>query len=270
MHAKRSPLAQLQRDMLTAILTTTPSTSTQSPDPTAVVAEINGGTLSPSKRLHLYQHNVTSTLCNTLTSLYPVVCNIVGLAFFTEMARRYIDVKPSHSGDLHDYGATFADFISRYQPAEELPYLSDVAKLEWHWHVAFHAADVVPFDLARLQPLSDSQLDTLKFQCAPSMALIASPYPLLEIWLFNQPDDAAGTDIGTGDKQINWDIDEAYVVISRHGTQVEMRTLAAPATIFCAHYVLGQASQMPQIQRTRMMINLIYSKRLATLFCGNG
>jgi Putative DNA-binding domain len=225
MPTKSASLAVLQREMLSAILAQQPMGAQH---PHTLLAEINGGKLTPEKRLDIYQRNVTSTLSNTLVALYPVVNNIVGTAFFNEMAAQYMAVTPSRSGDLHDYGRTFADFVSTYQPANELPYLGDVAKLEWRWHLAFHAADAAQLDITRLQATPTELFGTLKFKCAPAVSLITSAYPLLQIWLFNQPDYAANAD----NWQIDWEIDEAYFVISRQSNTVEIRALSQAAYVF--------------------------------------
>ena len=52
-------------------------------------------------------------------------------AFFGEAARQYIVGHPSLSGDLNDYGGEFAQFLAAYPHAADLPYLPDVARLEW-------------------------------------------------------------------------------------------------------------------------------------------
>ncbi len=218
-------LAAIQREMLSAILAQQPLDAQH---PHYLHEEINAGELTAEKRLAIYQHNMRSTLTNTLAALYPVVSNIVGTAFFNEMAAQYIVSTPSQSGNLHDYGRTFAEFISAYTPASELPYLGDVAKLEWRWHVAFHAADAAPLDITRLQAIPAELFGALKFKCAPAASLITSIYPLLQIWLFNQPDYDAKAD----NWQIDWDIDEAYFVVSRQSNAVEIRNLSHAAYTF--------------------------------------
>ena len=40
---------------------------------------------------------------------------------------------------LAEYGAGFPDFVADYEPARGLPYLADVARLDWALNVAFHS-----------------------------------------------------------------------------------------------------------------------------------
>jgi len=40
---------------------------------------------------------------------------------------------------LAEYGDGFADFLAGFAPAQSLPYLADVARLEWAINAAYHA-----------------------------------------------------------------------------------------------------------------------------------
>lgn len=50
-------------------------------------------------------------------------------------AREYALRYPSRSGDLHDFGETFGEFLRLWEPTAHLVYLHDVAKLEWAMHL---------------------------------------------------------------------------------------------------------------------------------------
>ena len=229
MQTSAPSLAALQREMLSAILAFEPMVA-QHP----LHAEINAGKLTPLKRLNIYQHNTKTTLTNALASLYPVVSNIVGAPFFLALAAQYIAATPSRSGDLHDYGANFADFFSGYAPLDELPYLADVAKLEWRWHVAFHAANAAAFDVTRLQKIPAEAVGALQFRLSPTVSLITSAYPLLQIWSFNMPNAEPDYIAASSDSSIDWEIDEAYFVVSRSDNTVEIRELPHAAYTFLA------------------------------------
>lgn len=229
MQTNAPSLAALQREMLSAILAFKPMPSQHS-----LHTEINAGSLTPVRRLGIYQHNAKTTLTSGLASLYPVVLNIVGAPFFLALAAEYIAATPSRSGDLHDYGASFADFILGYSPLDELPYLADVAKLEWRWHVAFHAADATAFDVTRLQEIPAEDVGALQFRLAPAVSLITSAYPLLQIWSFNMTNAQSDDDAASSDSLIDWEIEEAYFVISRSDNTVEIRALSHAAYTFLA------------------------------------
>ena len=57
------------------------------------------------------------------------------------MARAYIAAeKPRYALIIH-YGESFPDFIEAFEPARELAYLPDVARLESAWVESYHAAE---------------------------------------------------------------------------------------------------------------------------------
>src|SRR2546423_667622 len=85
------------------------------------------GEREPVPPWDVYRRNVLANLRGALAATYPVVARLVGSAFFDEAARRYALACPSASGDLNDYGASFADFLERYEQARSLAYLPDVA-----------------------------------------------------------------------------------------------------------------------------------------------
>src|SRR5206468_8305669 len=98
---------------------------------------------------------------------------------------------PSRSGDLNIYGDNFGEFLSSYAPASELPYLEDVALLEWAIDEAQRASDapcVPEAVLAALATITPERLPSLRLALHPSCRLLASPYPILRIWRTNQPD----------------------------------------------------------------------------------
>ena len=62
------------------------------------------------------------------------------------MARAFVAATPPRTPVLTTYGDEFAEFIAAFEPARELAYLADVARLEAARTHAYHAADAVPVD----------------------------------------------------------------------------------------------------------------------------
>src|SRR6185436_9928463 len=80
---------------------------------------------------------------DALAAVYPVVQRLLGQGFFEYACDAFIRRHPPRSGNLHDFGAEFAEFLAGFEAASTLTYLPDTARLEWSWHVAFHAADQI-------------------------------------------------------------------------------------------------------------------------------
>ena len=162
------------------------------------------GELSAEQLLGIYRNNTLGLLKENLELIYPTVLAIVGEDFFRTLAYHYIPLNPSTSGDMHDYGENFADFISHFPAAESLPYLPDVARLEWRWHQVYHAADNDPLDVNKLAQAEPENYEHLYFKLADASALVQSDYPVLDIWQVSQPnaDTESGVDLDSGSQNV--------------------------------------------------------------------
>jgi len=141
----------------------------------------------------VYRGNVFGNWSGALAGAYPVVQRIVGEDYFAALARRYAAAHPSASGDLNEFGRAFAQFLGEDADVQDLPYLPDVARLEWLAHRAYFAADPAPFDPARA---GDARL-------APACALLASDWPVAKIWNAHQPDgDPGSVQLGSGGERV--------------------------------------------------------------------
>lgn len=136
--------------------------------------------------LAVYRNNYRVGLIDTMAFIYPVCRQLVGGDFFTGLARVFIGGHPSLSGNLHLYGAAFGDFVAGFEHARELPYLADVARLEWRVHRAYYAADAAPADSAALAAFPQQRWGELKLRPLPDVAALLSPWPAASIWLAHQ------------------------------------------------------------------------------------
>jgi hypothetical protein len=171
-------------------------------------------------RFSIYRATMLTNLGDALRAIYPVVERLTGREFFDYAARRFIRDCPSASGDLHRYGKRFPDFLGSFETAVSLPYLGDVARLEWLWHEAFHAADHAALDLGRLAAIPETRWATLRLSLQPGCRLLHSPYPVHRIWQVNQPGHA-------GDGTVNLEEGEARVLIFRAGYEVAVCAVRA-------------------------------------------
>jgi hypothetical protein len=140
------------------------------------------------ERYAVYRHNLFSNWRAALADTFAVVERLVGAAFFGEAARRYAIAHPSASGDLNRFGRHFPAFLDAYPYARDLPYLGDVARLEWAWHESFHAADAPPIDLEALARVAPEAQGEIRFRLHPAVRLVESGFPILAIWEANQPE----------------------------------------------------------------------------------
>jgi hypothetical protein len=202
------PLAERQRTFAAALM------DARLPAPAGLI----GPDGEPSaRRFAVYRNNVVVGLVEALKAAFPAIDRIVGADFFKAMARAYVLREPPASPILLDYGVGFADFIGGFAPAAELPYLSDVARIERAWTEAFHAPEAQPLDPATLAAIAPDRLADLRLALHPSLRLLRSPYPALTIWRMNVDDGVpAPVDLAAGGED---------ALIARPLAEVEARSL---------------------------------------------
>ena len=190
-----------------------------------VAAMVAGDGVAPEARVDIYRHHVLASLTTALLSTYPVVRRLVGDGFFGYVAHHFITARPPTGPCLFEYGEALADFLERLPACGDLPYVGDVARLEWALNHALHAEDAVPLDLDALRSLDPAHVDGLTLRFAPSVTLLSSPWPIDTIWSANQvdADPEATVDASRGPVQLQ---------ISRRGDDVVFRRLAPAAYTF--------------------------------------
>ena len=142
----------------------------------------------PAVRFAVYRNNVVHSLVAVLADTFPVVRQLVGDDFFGAMARRYVVEHPPTSPLMHRYGAALPAWIAGFEPAAALPYLADVARLEWLRLRAFHAADAAPVDAGTLRALvaAPERLARAALVLHPSLAVVRSDHPVVTLWAAHQ------------------------------------------------------------------------------------
>jgi hypothetical protein len=173
-------LAGLQQRFAEALL------CPQAPVPTDIAGTSNA---QRTKRFAVYRNNVHASLAAALSARYPVIERLVGAEFFRAMVLVFIGQHPPTSPVLAEYGATFAAFLESFEPAQEFPYLADVARLGWARTVAYHAADAEPIAITALAAVPPDALGDARLILHPAAAVVASPYPIVSIWRTNTHDD---------------------------------------------------------------------------------
>lgn len=154
---------------------------------------VEGDRIAPEARLRIYRNHAILTLTEALKATYPVVCRLVDERFFAYAAHEFIgDALPSKPC-LSDYGDSFPEFLASFPPCSDLVYLADVARLEWAVNMALHAPDAAQLHRSVLE--SPDAILALH----PSLHLVASRWPIHQIWRANQPDGDPETEINLAD-----------------------------------------------------------------------
>lgn len=152
------------------------------PAPVGIVKQDGTGAAS---RFDIYRNNRMVSLIDALAAVFPAVENLVGTDFFRAMAREFIIAHPPLSPVLIEYGGDFPGYVTAFEPAQSLDYLGDVARVEWAWHCAYHAADAESASLDLIAGLPPDRIAALRFSFHPSVHVVESEFPVISIWSAN-------------------------------------------------------------------------------------
>jgi hypothetical protein len=184
-----------------------------------ILQHVRENGLTAAQRVAIYANNVQETLVCALRATFPVVERLVGERFFRAAAVRHVRGYPSTSGDVRRYGDGFAHFLDQFAPAADLPYLGDVARLEWARNTSVDAPDAAqPLDLARLARIPETRWEEISFTLDPSARLVASLYPVDRIWQVNQDD-------ARDDARVSLDEGGTHLLLLRRAGEVAIHRL---------------------------------------------
>ena len=187
--------------------------------------------VQPAEALTIHRNNNLILLTASLRGIFPVVCRLVDERFFDYTAHDFISAQPPSSPCLFDYGGEFPNFLEQFEPCRALPYLADVARLEWALHACAHAPDTEAIDASTLQATQSDAYPALRFALHPACRLISSPYPIDRIWHANQAE---------GGGEIDLDKGAAQLVVRRDGVTVGFTAPRSAAFIFLSTLAEGK------------------------------
>jgi uncharacterized protein (UPF0276 family) len=182
------------------------------------------------RRLAIYRGNLVAHWDKALSAAYPVVRRLVGGEFFTALARAYGKAHPSQDADLNRFGAGFADFLMRFEHVANLPYLPDMARLEWSLHLARYAPNAEVISAPNVTTMTAEQLDASRLMLHPACALHASGWATVPLWLAHQP---GGPAFPSEMRAASW------ALVARPRWKVELAPLSAAAHAALAALAAG-------------------------------
>lgn len=149
---------------------------------------------SIKNRFAIYRNNVWSSLINGLADSYEVVKTLVGEDFFNSLAQRYITKHPPQSPIMSKWGGHFSELIANDINCKSVPYLADVAQLEWLRIGLYHALDETPLSTTEVQTILTTHINQLmdcSIQMLSASDILNSQFSTASIWSLHQQYDAA-------------------------------------------------------------------------------
>lgn len=151
--------------------------------------------------LQAYQANGHALAQRALLAAYPVLAQLLGGESFASLAKAFWHARPPSQGDLAQWGSGLAAFVESSRQLADVPYLGDVARVEWALHTCASCADLQA-DPASFALLMKQDPAALTLRLAPGCALLASAWPVASILLAhpsspsNPSDGQAGSQTG--------------------------------------------------------------------------
>ena len=158
---------------------------------------------------------------------------ITGIEFFRAMARFHIRATPPTSPLLFEYGREFPAFIERYEHAQSLPWLADVARIERAWLDAYHAADAAPLSPIALAAIAPERLADVVFTAHPATRIVRSQFSAVTIFAANRGTEPVGPHRRRRRRE--------DALITRPDFDVVVRRLPPGGAVFLAALMSGQS-----------------------------
>jgi hypothetical protein len=186
-------------------------------------------------RLDIYRNTFLATLTKALRITFPASEKLVGAEFFEGAAQSFVEARPPGHAWLDLYGAEFPDFLRDFPAAASVPYLADVAALEWAVNGARHAPVQSPLDLARLAAVTANGQMDICFTPHPSVRLLRVRYPADLIWraVLASDDEALG--------QIDLQVGPVHLLIEQLSSELKLTRMGEDSWLFLSHLCGGEA-----------------------------
>jgi hypothetical protein len=132
--------------------------------------------------LAVYRNTIAKGCVDALAANFPTVASLVGDDWFRAAAALFAREHPPASAALLAYGEAFADWLERFPPAGDLPYLPAMARLDRMWTTALFAPEAEPLS-AEAFALAPEALAAAHPRLHPSLAFAWFDSGLPGLWL---------------------------------------------------------------------------------------
>jgi len=147
------------------------------PHPKLLTSIFETPNVSRNERLSVYAEAYFSRLLEVLGNDFSTTRKALGDEF-PKVCAAYLELHPSRSPNIENIGARFPTFLRAYPRTSEIPYVHDIADLEWRKIEAFYAPDSEKINLNSLQGTPESAWPGATFEIDPSVRLMSFDYPI--------------------------------------------------------------------------------------------
>lgn len=204
-------LRAVQDDMLSRIL------ATDEPERTpGLFLDPPQGTIEA--RWHLYAHGYVARIAEAIENDYPALNRVLGARALRSLTARYVARFPPRSHDLGRVGDRLPGFLEDDALTQELPFLPDLARLEWAVAEAFVAADRQDLRWEDLAREGSEAVAEWPLRIRLGATRVRSAWPIHDLWLCRDRPD--------GEVDVALEGRPCSVLVSRRGLDVICRPVA--------------------------------------------
>lgn len=148
----------------------------------SVLPFITEGRMSAQERVGIYSDAYGTRLFEALKTDFEATCKVLGEEDFYDLTLSYLKEFPSISTSIEEVGVKLPEFIGKHPLGIKIPYMQELATLEWNLVESFYADDLPPFDQTSLNTLSSSVWGEVKLTLDTSIKLLSTSWPILTVW----------------------------------------------------------------------------------------
>jgi hypothetical protein len=137
--------------------------------------------IAVDRRLAIYRNHHRISLVAALAANFPTVAALLGAQVFDGAAMDFVAASPPAEPCLSAYGTGVAAYLDAEPRLSAVPYIGDVARLDWAMNKAERADDIPVFGPSDLDRSSRRGLADFCLTAHPSLSLLRSRYPLMKI-----------------------------------------------------------------------------------------
>jgi len=167
----------------------------------------------------VYRNTVMKACIDALQANYPTVERVVGEEWLRAAAAVYARGRLPSEPSLLMYGCGFPAFLDRFEPAQAVPYLAALARVDRAWTEAHVAADAPLLEPAVLAALDASAMAAVALVVHPAARWVwHGDWPIWTLWQRNR------APIDAEPESINWTGEAVLITRPVGAVQVEPLT----------------------------------------------
>ncbi len=129
-------------------------------------------------RFAIYRRHHRESLTRHIRGRFPTVEWLLGTPLMMDITVAFVRDTPPSAPCMAEYGFDFAAFLANEPIGQQLPYLEDVALLDWHLGDVAVAIDLPALKISELALVHPDRLPDLTLSLQPGLRHLESGWPI--------------------------------------------------------------------------------------------